>query len=704
MTLRRSALFAAAGASALAVLEGGVGAAGQPPAFRFERSAVLQRSGPQRLPIDVPLLVGAAPFRVETWPGPMGGRPRRVARGGLRDLRFYDAGGREVPYLLVEPPTREPEWRRAASLLPVPATKKQSGFEADLGGAASLDRVRLEGVPAPFLKRVSLDGSGDRARWTRLAAEATLFDLPDSGLRQLELAFPPGSYRYLRISWDDVSSARVAPPREVRARLVSPDAPPAPVVSTPLAFERRASEPGTSRFRVRLPGPALPLVALRLSVGGGNLSRVARVGESRLAGAEAAPVRLGEARLKRAVRDVLAADELRVPLEAPTTAQLELEVDDGDNPPLELLAVEAELAELPFVYLESDAGGTLVARWGQPGLDAPRYDLESARERAARSPATAGTWGEPRPASAESEAVGVAASLPVPGPTLDTSPFRYVRPLPDGPAGLVAVPLDAAVLAHSEGRLSGSFADLRIVDPLGRQLPYLLDRRPEPLVVELPAPAPEASPAGRFPAGTTVYRLKLPYAELPPARLVLRTGARVFQRELSLLVEPLPDEPRKRKGDAPRLVASASWRHADPESPASALTIALPTLPRAELLLAIAEGDNSALPLASAELLLPSWHVRLYRPGTEELRVLYGNRALGPPRYDLSLLAPSVLASPARETALAGEQQHARSEGEVLRPRAFWALMLGAAFVLLGLIVHLVRAARVSEDAGEERR
>ena len=665
--------------------------------FRFERSALLSGSAPQSLPVDVTLLVGSAPFHVETWPGPVGSRPRRVARGGLRDLRFYDASGSEVPYLLVEPPTREPSWCRAASLLPIPATKKQSGFEADLGAAKTVDRIRLDGIAAPFLKRLSLDGSGDRARWTRLAPEATVFDLPDSGLRQLDLAFAPGPYRYLRITWDDASSARIAAPRELHARCVSPEVPLAPAVSTPLAFDRRPSEPGTSRFRVRLPGPSLPIVALRLSIGGGNLSRRGRVGEARLAGGEAAPVRLGQAQLKRAVRERLAADELRIPIETPTTAQLELEVDDGDNPPLDLLAVEAELAELPFVYLEREKGGTLVARWGQPALDAPRYDLESARERAGRAALTAGTWGDLRPASPESETLGVAASLPGLGPSLDTSPFRYARALPDGPAGLVAVPLDAAVLAHSNGGLSGSFADLRIVDSLDRQLPYLLDRRPEPLLIALPAPARDAAAAARFAAATSIYRLKLPHAGLPPARLVLRTSARVFERDVQAYVEPAPDEPRRRKGDAPRLVASASWRHADPDSAAAALTLQLPTLPGAELLLAVAEGDNSALPLASAELLLPSWHVRLFRPGPGELRVVYGHHALAPPRYDLALVAPSILESPARETALAGEQEHARSQTEVLRPRAFWALMLGAVVVLLGLIVHLVRRARVSE-------
>jgi hypothetical protein len=692
-------MAAGAGVSlALAALVGAASGEG-PAAFRYERTALLQAPGPQSLAVDVPLLVGSTPFRIETWPAPAGSRPRRVARDGLHDLRFYDAAGGEVPYLLVEPPRREPEWRRASSLLPIPQTKKQSGFEADLGAAASVDRIRLDGLKAPFLKRAALDGSGDRSRWTRLAPEATLFDLPDSGLRQLELAFTPGRYRYLRLGWDDASSARVALPRALAARLVSRESAPAASVSTPVAFERSASEPGTSRFRVRLPGPALPIVALRLSVAGGNLSRRARVGEARLSGAEAAPVRLGEALLKRAVRDVLAADELRIPIESPTTAQLELEVDDGDNPPLELVAVEAELAELPFVYLESDQGGTLVARWGREALDAPRYDIESARERAAHTAAAPGRWGELRLASAESQALGVAAPLPSLGPVLDIAPFRYTRALPEGPPGLVAVPLDAAVLAHSEGRLSGSFADLRIVDSAGRQLPYLLDRRPEPLVIPLPAPVPEPLPPGRFPAGTSVYRLPLPYADLPAARLVLRTSARVFEREVQVLVEPLPDEPRKRKADAPRLVASAAWRHADPDSAASALTLGLPTLPCPELLLAVAEGDNSPLPLVSPELLLPSWHVRLFRPGPGELRLVYGRRGLAPPRYDLSLLAPSVLASAARETKLAGEQQVSRADSEVLTPRTFWALMLGAVVVLLGLIVRLVRGAGVSEGS-----
>jgi hypothetical protein len=89
-------------------------------------------------------------------------------------------------------------------------------------------------------------------------------------------------------------------------------------------------------------------------------------------------------------------------------------------------------------------------------------------------------------------------------------------------------------------------------------------------------------------------------------------------------------------------------------------------------------------------LLLPSWHVRLFR-GPGELRVLYGQSRLAPPRYDLALLAPNVLASPALESALSAEQEAARAESVILSPAAFWAFMIVAVIVLLGLIARLVR-------------
>src|SRR5262245_1179386 len=167
-------------------------AAQQTPAqtvFRYERPVQTGGAGPRRLAIDVPLLVGARPF------------PSRGTRDmGLSDLRLFDANGQEVPFLLVPNPPEQPVWRSAQTLPVAPVetpTLKTSGFEVDFGQAITIDRFRIDSIPPPFLKRVRLEGSGDRARWTLLVDEGTVFSLPEQRMVQTELAFTPGPYRYV---------------------------------------------------------------------------------------------------------------------------------------------------------------------------------------------------------------------------------------------------------------------------------------------------------------------------------------------------------------------------------------------------------------------------------------------------------------------------------------------------------------------------
>ena len=234
---------------------------------------------------------------------------RFYAEDGLTDLRLVTEGGRPVPHLLIHASSPEREWIRG-SVLGIAPTKKSSGVEVDLGAPAAVDMIRVEGLPSPHLKRLTLEGSGDRAHWTMLVAEGTLFDLPDEQLRQNTLGFAAGPYRYFRITWNDANSGRVPNPAAVSARRVSIAAPP-PAATLVAAIERRPSEPGISRYRVRLPGTRLPIVALDLDVGpgaaGGHVYRRAIVSESRFAGLEAAPVELGRAMLSRVVRDGITA-------------------------------------------------------------------------------------------------------------------------------------------------------------------------------------------------------------------------------------------------------------------------------------------------------------------------------------------------------------------------------------------------------------
>ena len=145
---------------------------------------------------------------------PAGGDVVATATGGLTDLRLFDASGKEVAYLLVPNPTVEPTWRAAIAHPAGGAGRNGEGEDQRIrsrpGGPFMIDRFRIDGLSPPYLKRIRLEGSGDRARWTVLVGEGTVFDLPDSRLRQTELSFAAGSYRYLRVTWDDARSARVA--------------------------------------------------------------------------------------------------------------------------------------------------------------------------------------------------------------------------------------------------------------------------------------------------------------------------------------------------------------------------------------------------------------------------------------------------------------------------------------------------------------
>lgn len=653
-----------------------------PMRFAYERPVITTGSGAQRLAIDVPLLAAGRPMAVvrrseERWPR---------AQGGLADLRFFTPDGRPVPHLIIHAPEAEPLWNSGA-LLPVAATKETSGFEADFGAAAPIDMVRVEGLPAPFLKRLVMEGSGDRERWTMLAPEATLFDLPDEQLRQDALGFTGGPYRFVRVTWNDRNSGRLPMPRSVSARRVSTFAP-APVVTSSVSVETRPSEPGRSRYRLKLPGAHLPIVALDVDVAGGHVLRQAVVSESRLAGLEAAPAELGRKTITRVVRNGVAAAALRIAISPPREAELELTIENGSNPPLDLRGVTAVFAELPWIYLEAP-DGAVVGRYGNPTAAAATYDLEAVRGTVNVTAAPEARWGEPR-SRVESDAPSVAPPFPQTGAPLDVTPFRHSRNVADGGQGLVALPLDAAVLAHSRGPAM-RFADVRVADASNRQVPYLVERRGEPLSIELRlAPAePKVRELKNAPGNRSIYRVTLPYANLPGATLVFETSARVFTRQVQAGVERPPDQ--QRRDASYDVVASASWHHADQQTPSPALALALPRTDATELTIVVDEGDNSALPMTGARLLLPSYRLRFFKAAAP-LRLLYGRGDVPAPQYDLALLAPQVMGAEAREIGLAAEPASTAS-GQVsfVSPRVFWILLAGAVIVLLALIAKLVR-------------
>ncbi|MDP9191699.1 MAG: hypothetical protein M3P06_08340 [Acidobacteriota bacterium] len=272
-------------------------------------------------------------------------------------------------------------------------------------------------------------------------------------------------------------------------------------------------------------------------------------------------------------------------------------------------------------------------------------------------------------------AAAVEPSL-APGATIDRASFRVVRPIPKAPAGLAVLVLDADVLGNS-----CDLADVRIVTADDRQVPYLTEKRDTPLVVPLTLARVEA------PRGTSVYRVDWPYSALPcETRMVFSTSTRVFERTVSLR-----SVANHERGRGANVIASATWRATDPEAAPPVLTFdaASTSDARDGLEVIVGDGDNAPLPITRAELVIPSTALRFHHPGSQ-LFLLYGNDPLMAPRYDLALLAPRLLAQPARELKLALLTETAEKATEPEARKYFWIAIVAAAVVLLALLVKLL--------------
>lgn len=656
---------------AFVLLVGTTGGAGQtrsvgnPSEFRFERPVDTAGAGPRRLDVDVTLLSGA--------------------RRDLADLRLFGSAGEEIPYLLLRPIETTPVWT-PGSILPIPTTEKTSGFEADFHESATVDAVRVLGLPIPLLKRLSLEGSGDREHWTVLLPEATIFDLPAETLRQLELPFTPGDYRYLRVTWNDTNSGRVPLPVSVQVRRVASSAPRRAPLTATLSVEQRSSEPGVSRYRLRLPATGLPVVALKLVVENERVLRQATVTEPRLSGSGVVPSQLGRATLKRIVRDDATAEAMNIPIAEPVGPQMDLAVDDGNNPPLRLTSVEAIFAPQPAAYFEA-TGAPVVARYGDTRLGAPQYDLAAARESVHLESVPEAKWGDAR-ALAPEEVAQTTPPATTRGSSIDIEGFAVLRDVPAGSPGLVSLEIDPAALAHSTGPARG-FSDVRIVDSEGRQVPYLVEQCVTPLVVDLPFTRQQ--PGADLENGRQVseYRLTLPYGSLPAPRLILTTSARVFVRRVTL--GRLRAADRSHRDTWFETLADAAWSHDDVATPAPPRTIPMLVVDDTNLVLRVEEGDNAPLPLTSARLMLPGYRLRFYRAADEHLRLAYGRPDLGPPRYDIQLLASDVLGRVATDVRASVEAPARASSGvPFISPQVFWVVLGIAVVVLMGMAVRLV--------------
>ena len=255
------------------------------------------------------------------------------------------------------------------------------------------------------------------------------------------------------------------------------------------------------------------------------------------------------------------------------------------------------------------------------------------------------------------------------------------------------MPLDAAALAHSLGPLRG-FADVRLVDDSGAQIPYLLERRNERLTVDLELRAAARSarrsrarqplflrdhPAVREPARAGRCRSRPPHADLPAVGAARRRTAAGSSS---------PRGDVRDAGPAP----SGSTRSLD--SAAAARARRCRSNRSRELLADRGRGGQPAAPDHPVSLLLPGWQLRFLRPAGP-VRLFYGKDR--PRRATLRRGAAGAIdddgggSGDCRGTGSSGGSARGASSRRG-RSGSVWRV---AVVLLLGVLVRLISSHRL---------
>lgn len=279
------------------------------------------------------------------------------------------------------------------------------------------------------------------------------------------------------------------------------------------------------------------------------------------------------------------------------------------------------------------------------------------------------------------------------GARIDRTSFGYQRRIPPGATGVSILRLDLGPLAHS------GLADIRLATAGGFQVPYVLEADDEPLrvalapLVAVDEPQVASRLSQRQGRSRSVYEIVFPVAGMPPCDLVLETTARVFEREVSLLVK---DGRRRGRGAGEwETAAWASWRHADPDTPPASLVLRLPHLPlpvpgSAAGRLVVDEGDNQALPITTATVELRTYRLRFMRESPDEMWLVYGKAGLTAPQYNLALLDARLRSSEAHEVTPEAERPASGPEVDGRSRGVFWGVLIAAVLALLAIVARLL--------------
>ncbi len=290
------------------------------------------------------------------------------ARPDLADLRIYD-GESQVQYALREQRGGTSSQEAAARILNLGSVGGRTEFDLDMGQIGEYDRIRLQLDAKDFVVTAALAGSNQLgAKPVTQLPPATLYDFSREELGSNPvLKLPPSSFRYLHVKLSpgilpaQVKGASVYNLQETKA------------VWTRVGSCSAPSQVGRTTVIVCNPPARVPVERVRFRIDPRQVNFRRAVALS-----DASDRRYGiggeitRVKMNRGGTTVVSED-LDVRIGGQGSGQLNVTVDNGDNPPLSILGVELLSVERR-VYFDPQGRSLLTLYYGDDKLEAPIYD------------------------------------------------------------------------------------------------------------------------------------------------------------------------------------------------------------------------------------------------------------------------------------------------------------------------------------------
>ncbi len=602
----------------------------------------------------------------------------RAAADG-RDVRLLGPGGAEVAYAWVEPGAVQPDVR-PAKRFDFSLTDDAVVAVIETGSDRPLKNLRLMATTGRFIKAAEVEVSADGVRWEALVKGVPFLRM--DGVERFILPLGGRVAAWVRVT---MAGQRRQPIVLVGAYVEEASGLEGEREEWEVALVRREEFEGESVLTLDFGAANVALTELVVRAEDAVYSRQVWLGRSELEDEKAVERIFAQGMLAQLALDGASRtgiDAIWVGDRLPARV-LNLHVVNGDSAPLRIQKIMARRTPRQAVFYAETAGEY---RWlsGNSQVRAPKYDIgvhAANLAKAAESGAGIGRVGE-LTRNPDFTAPDAMAGLTLEGGHFDAAGWTQQRAVVLGGPGVQWLELDAEVLAGARDDLG----DLRLVRA-GKQVPYLIERTKLSRAVDV------VFSEERVAKQPTLSRwlLKLPHAGMPVTQLRLEAGARLFDRSLVLY-----EQRSGRNGDVrASLLGEGAWRR-EPTNAEQAGRVTVSERPAAEVLqLETENGDNPPIGLRRVQAIYPVTRLLFQASGGPEnggvIELWYGNSSARPPRYDVGLVAGSLLAAERHQATLTEGKTRTAIPDQTRWKIGGWVLWVGLALVVVVLLVIVAK-------------